>query len=88
VANSTFSKFTVLPSQFGGLSGIGEYMIDMYLFLNGKNYLNKAYEIAKSVLLYPTSPLFEPPIFINTYYLIIYTIPSPLVVDEDNFKIF
>jgi len=51
-SKSAFSKFTVLPSQFEGLAGIGEFMLDMYLFTKNEDYLKKAYEIADSILLY------------------------------------
>lgn len=51
-AKSAFSKFTVVPSQFEGLAGIGEFMLDMFQITKNEYYLKKAYEIADSILLY------------------------------------
>lgn len=51
-ANAAYARFTVLPSQFEGLSGIGELMLDMFLNTGEEEYLRKSYDIAKSVLNY------------------------------------
>jgi len=51
-ANAAFSRFCVLPSQFEGLSGIGEFMLDMHIFTGQARYRELAFEIAKSVLCY------------------------------------
>lgn len=46
------SKFAVQPSQFEGLSGIGEMALDLYLFTGEERFLRIAYELAESILLY------------------------------------
>jgi serine/threonine protein kinase len=51
-ATGAFTRFSVLPSQFEGLSGIGEFMIDMHLASGDPKYHKRACEIAESVLCY------------------------------------
>lgn len=52
LAPDTFRKYTVHPSLFQGLSGLGNFLLDAYDFTSDKGYLDRAYEAAKSVLLY------------------------------------
>jgi hypothetical protein len=47
-----YSKYTVLPSQFSGLSGVGEFMLDLFLATGREIYLDKTYAIADTVLHY------------------------------------
>lgn len=51
-AKYAFGKYAVVPGQFTGLSGIGEFMLDLYLGLGREIYLNQAYAIADTVLMY------------------------------------
>jgi hypothetical protein len=51
-ANSVASKYTVFPGQFAGLTGIGEFLLDMYYFTGKDQYLNDAFKIADGVLLF------------------------------------
>jgi len=46
------TKYSVCPGQFMGLSGIGEFMIDLYYFIGDEIYINYAFKVAESVLLY------------------------------------
>jgi lantibiotic modifying enzyme len=52
VANSAAIKYTVFPGQFAGLSGIGEFFIDMYYFTGKEKYWNTAFKTAEGILLY------------------------------------
>jgi serine/threonine protein kinase len=45
-------KYSVLPAQFNGLSGIGEFLLDMHRVTGEVQYLRQAYDIASTVLLY------------------------------------
>lgn len=45
-ANHITMGFTLLPGQFMGMSGIGEFLIDMYMFTNEQRYLQKACTLA------------------------------------------
>ncbi len=47
-----YCKFTVQPTQFEGLSGCGETVLDLYLATGEERYLRLAYEVAESILLY------------------------------------
>jgi serine/threonine protein kinase len=47
-----FCKWTVIPSQFSGLAGIGEYMLDLFKLTGRELYLNKAYAVADTILKY------------------------------------
>jgi len=51
-ANHAATKYAVFPGQFLGLSGIGEFFIDMYRFTGQQEYLNEAFRIADGVRLY------------------------------------
>ncbi len=51
-AAGAFARFTAQCDQFNGLSGIGEAMIDMFLATGEKSYLEKAFDLADSVLRY------------------------------------
>lgn len=45
-------KYAVLPGQFIGLSGIGEFLIDMYYFTEDRRYIDQAFKVAEGVLLF------------------------------------
>ncbi|PNS08856.1 class III lanthionine synthetase LanKC [Solilutibacter silvestris] len=51
-ADSCFSAFTVHPGQFEGMSGIGEFMLDMHQLTGDALYLERARILAKNVSLY------------------------------------
>lgn len=51
-AEFAFSKHAVEPTQFSGLSGIGELMLDLFRCNGQEIYLNRAYAIADTILLY------------------------------------
>ncbi len=51
-ANYVGTKYTVFPGQFAGLTGIGEFLLDMYYFTGEEKYLNDAFRIADGVLLF------------------------------------
>lgn len=51
-AAGTMSFFAVLPSQFEGLSGVGEFMLDMYCSTKDSLFLHNAIGIGDSVLGY------------------------------------
>jgi serine/threonine protein kinase len=51
-ANSAATKYAVFPGQFAGLSGIGEFLLDMYCFTGQEKYLNDAFKVADGVLLF------------------------------------
>jgi serine/threonine protein kinase len=51
-ANSAALKYTVFPGQFAGLTGIGEFLLDMYYFTGEEKYLNDAFRLADGVLLF------------------------------------
>lgn len=50
--NAVITKYAVLPSQFSGLSGIGEFLIDLYHFTGKQKYLDDAFKLAEGVLLF------------------------------------
>jgi class III lanthionine synthetase len=50
--NAVTTKYAVLPSQFSGLSGLGEFLIDLYCFTGEQKYLNRAFRLAEGVLLF------------------------------------
>lgn len=52
VARANYSRFTILPAQFEGLSGIGELMLDMHQITGDSGFHKKARHIAESLLLY------------------------------------
>jgi serine/threonine protein kinase len=45
-------RFTVFPGQFVGLSGVGEFLLDMYHFTRDSNYLRDAWRLAEGVLMF------------------------------------
>lgn len=49
-AVAAYSRLSVMPGQFQGLSGIGEFMLDMYLFTGNGLYLTRALDVARSIL--------------------------------------
>jgi hypothetical protein len=52
IARANYSRFAVLPGQFEGLSGIGEFMLDMSELSGDEEFDIKAQKIVESVLLY------------------------------------
>jgi hypothetical protein len=52
VARGNYSRFCVLPGQFEGASGIGEFMLDMSALSQEPEFEVKARDIAASILLY------------------------------------
>jgi hypothetical protein len=51
-ARAAAMKYTVFPSQFVGLSGVGEFLIDMYCYTGEEKYLDDAYRVAEGVRLF------------------------------------
>ncbi|WP_214483784.1 class III lanthionine synthetase LanKC [Bacillus sp. SM2101] len=49
IETDTFRKFSLFPGLYNGLSGIGNFLLDCYQFLNEEKYLHRAYDIAKSI---------------------------------------
>jgi serine/threonine protein kinase len=52
IARANYSRFAVLPAQFEGLSGIGEFMLDMSMLTGNEEFDIKAQKIVESILLY------------------------------------
>ena len=52
IAAGLFVKFAVTPGQFEGLAGIGELMLDMHRFTAEDAYLDHAFDLAESILLF------------------------------------
>jgi len=52
VAELAFVKWSILPSLVDGLSGIGEFMLDMHLLTGDEVHLERAHQIADTVLWY------------------------------------
>jgi hypothetical protein len=50
IAESTFLKYTYNSGLFEWLTGIGEFMLDMYIYTNDPSYLDKAFDIAETLL--------------------------------------
>jgi serine/threonine protein kinase len=46
------TKYAVFPGQFVGLSGMGEFLIDLYFFTGEEKHLESARRLAEGVLLY------------------------------------
>ena len=46
------SRFSVQPTLFNGLSGLGEMNLDLFQLTGDETYLRRAYDVAESVLLY------------------------------------
>ncbi|NHQ86629.1 protein kinase/lanthionine synthetase C family protein [Iodobacter sp. HSC-16F04] len=45
-------KYTISPDLFSGLSGLGNYMLDVYDFLGDESYLDLAYRAAEGLKLF------------------------------------
>ncbi len=52
IADSAFCKWTILPSQVEGVSGIAEFMLDMFDFTGEQEYRDRAATIADTILWY------------------------------------
>lgn len=52
IARDSFCKFSANPNLFEGLAGIGELMIDMACASKDESYLDDAWDIAESILLF------------------------------------
>lgn len=52
IAHANYSRFAVLPGQFEGLSGIGDFMLDMSMLGGDEEFDIKARNILESILLY------------------------------------
>ncbi|MFJ8085500.1 class III lanthionine synthetase LanKC [Streptomyces sp. NPDC096205] len=50
VADDTYVKYAFVPGLFEGLSGIGEFMLDMYVFTGEERYRCNAFDIAETLL--------------------------------------
>ncbi|NYV72855.1 lanthionine synthetase LanC family protein [Streptomyces sp. UH6] len=50
VADDTYVKYTYTPGLFEGLSGIGEFMLDMHCFTGEERYRRRALDIAETLL--------------------------------------
>jgi serine/threonine protein kinase len=51
-AKYVITKYAVLPGQFLGLSGIGEFLLDMYIFTHDHEYLQHTERLAEGVKLF------------------------------------
>lgn len=45
-------KYAALPGQFMGLSGLGEFSLDLYDFLNETRFLQSAEKVARGIMLF------------------------------------
>jgi class III lanthionine synthetase len=52
IGRSNYSRCAVLPAQFEGLSGLGEFMLDLGLLKGGEEFAARAAKIADNILLY------------------------------------
>jgi hypothetical protein len=52
IAEATFAKWTIQPGLVSGLTGIAEFMLDCHLHIGKPEYLERAYDIARTLLLY------------------------------------
>lgn len=52
IYHDTNRKYAVFPGVFSGLSGIGEFLLDLYGVTNQENHLEAAYRIAAGVSLF------------------------------------
>ena len=50
--NHAVTKYAIFPGQFAGLSGIGEFLIDLYCFTGKQKYLDDAFKVAEGALLF------------------------------------
>ena len=51
-ARYSSAKYVVFPGQFIGLSGMGEFLLDMHRFTGDERYLHDARRLAESILLF------------------------------------
>jgi hypothetical protein len=51
-ASYAATRFATFPGQFVGLTGMGEFLLDMYRFTGDSHYLKEAQRIAGGILLY------------------------------------
>lgn len=52
IAESTYIKWSVLPGLLEGISGIGEFMLDMFRFTGNVTYRDRALDIGETILWY------------------------------------
>jgi lantibiotic modifying enzyme len=52
IAEATFAKWTIHTGLLSGLTGIAEFMLDCHLHIGRPEYLERAYDIARTLLLY------------------------------------
>lgn len=52
IADANYTRFTVMPGQFEGVAGIGEFMLDLAMLCDMPEYRVRAERIARSILLY------------------------------------
>lgn len=52
IAEATFAKWAIQPGLHSGLTGIAEFMLDCHLHIGRPQYLERAYDIARTLLLY------------------------------------
>jgi lantibiotic modifying enzyme len=45
-------KYAVFPGQFMGLSGLGEFLLDLYDFLNESRFVRGAEKVARGIMLF------------------------------------
>ncbi len=50
IAQDTFVKYSFNPGLFEGLAGIGEFMYDSFVYTKNESFLNKAFDIAETLL--------------------------------------
>ena len=49
IGHDTFIKYSYIPSLFEGLSGIGEFMLDVFRVTGDETFLSNAFDIAETV---------------------------------------
>jgi serine/threonine protein kinase len=52
IKSAIAQKYTISPDLFSGLSGLGNYMLDVYEFLGDESYLDLAYRAAEGLKLF------------------------------------
>ncbi|MEU1232518.1 lanthionine synthetase C family protein [Streptomyces sp. NPDC005828] len=50
IAQDSFIKCTAIPGLFEGIAGIGEFMLDMYLFTGDDMYFDRALDLADTIM--------------------------------------
>jgi hypothetical protein len=48
----TNRKYTVFPGFLTGLSGLGEFLLDVYQYIGDTSYLEAAYRVADGIMLF------------------------------------